>query len=122
MVLHRVLFAIKPWCYTDTKRECVMSKNPLCKETSSTKEVNYLARTSALRQLFVGYSPDTSLGAYGPRDISGEEPAFSVIRDLKQTRTATAGNKQLNFTVKHKPHTTNYIYCIFKEYFIIKSV
>ena len=28
------------------------------------------------------------------------------IRDLKQARTATAVNKQLNFTVKNKPHTT----------------
>ena len=40
---------------------------------------------------------------------------FSVIRDLKQTRTATAVNKPLNFTVKNKPHTTNYIYCIFYD-------
>ena len=44
------------------------------------------------------------------------------IRDLKQTRTATAVNEQLNFTVKNKPHTTNYIYCIFEAYFMIKSV
>ena len=44
----------------------------------------------------------------------------SVIRDLKQTRTATAENKQLNFTVKNKPHTANYIYCIFEAYFMIK--
>ena len=34
------------------------------------------------------------------------------------SRMATAVNKQLNFTVKNKPHTTNYIYCIF----MIKSV
>ena len=34
-------------------------------------------------------------------------------RDLKQARTAMVVNKQLNFTVKNKPHTTNYIYCIF---------
>ena len=27
----------------------------------------------------VGSSPDTSLGAYGPRDVSGEEPTFEVI-------------------------------------------
>ena len=27
----------------------------------------------------VGSSPDTSLGAYGPRDVSGEEPPFEVI-------------------------------------------
>ena len=39
-----------------------------------------------------------------------------VIRDLKQARTATAVNKQLNFTVKNKPHTTNYIYCIFEGF------
>ena len=45
-----------------------------------------------------------------------------VIRDLKQARTATAVNKQRNFTVKNKPHTTNYIYCIFEAYFMIKSV
>ena len=44
------------------------------------------------------------------------------IRDLKQARTATAVNKQLNFTVKNKPHTTNYIYCTFEAYFMIKSV
>ena len=43
-------------------------------------------------------------------------------RDLKQTRTATAVNKQLNFTLKNKLHTTNYIYCIFEAYFMIKSV
>ena len=43
-------------------------------------------------------------------------------RDLKQGRTATAVNKQLNFTVKNKLHTTNYIYCIFEGYFMIKSV
>ena len=35
-------------------------------------------------------------------------------RELKQARMATAVNKQLNFTVKNKPHTTNYIYCIFE--------
>ena len=45
-----------------------------------------------------------------------------VVRDLKQTRTATAVNKQLNFTVKNKRHTTNYIYCIFEAYFMIKNV
>ena len=47
---------------------------------------------------------------------------LSIKRDLKQTRTATAVNKQLNFTVKNKPHITNYIYCIFEAYFMIKSV
>ena len=45
-----------------------------------------------------------------------------VNRDLKQARTATAVNKQLKFTVKNKPHTTNYIYCIFEAYFMIKSL
>ena len=35
-----------------------------------------------------------------------------AIRDLKQARTATAVNKQLNFTVKNKQHTTNYIYVV----------
>ena len=35
---------------------------------------------------------------------------------------ATAVNKQLNFTVKNKPRTTSYIYCIFEAYFMIKSV
>ena len=44
------------------------------------------------------------------------------IRDLKQARTATAVNKQLNFRVNNKPDTTNYIYCIFEAYFMIKSV
>ena len=44
------------------------------------------------------------------------------IRELKQARTATAVNRQLNFTVKNKPHTTNYIYCIFEAYFMIKSL
>ena len=43
-------------------------------------------------------------------------------RELKQARTATAVNKQLNVTVKNKPHTTNYIYYIFEAYFMIKSV
>ena len=43
-------------------------------------------------------------------------------RDLKQARTPTARNKPLNFTVKNKPHTTNYIYCIFEPYFMIKSL
>ena len=43
-------------------------------------------------------------------------------RELKQARRATAVNKQLNFTVKNKPHTTNYIYCISEAYFMIKSV
>ena len=46
----------------------------------------------------------------------------SHTRDLKQARTVTAGNKQLNFTVKNKPHTTKYIYCIFEAYFMIRSV
>ena len=45
-----------------------------------------------------------------------------TIGDLKQARTATAVNKQLNFTVKNKPHTTNHIYCIFEAYFMIKSL
>ena len=31
-------------------------------------------------------------------------------RDLKQARTATAVNKQLNFRVKKKPQTTDYVY------------
>ena len=43
-------------------------------------------------------------------------------RDLKQATTATAVNKQLNFTVKNKTHTTNHIYCILEAYFMIKSV
>ena len=30
------------------------------------------------------------------------------MRDLKQARTATAVNKQLNFNVKNKPQTTGY--------------
>ena len=42
--------------------------------------------------------------------------------ELKQARTETAVNKQLNFSVKNKPHTINYIYCIFETYFMIKSV
>ena len=45
-----------------------------------------------------------------------------IIRDLEQARTATAVNKQLHFTVKNKPHSTNYIYFIFEAYFMIKSV
>ena len=44
------------------------------------------------------------------------------VRELNQARTATAVNKQLNFTVKNEPHTTNYIYCIFEAYFMIKSL
>ena len=44
-------------------------------------------------------------------------------RELKQARTATAVDKQLNFTItENKPHTTNYICCIFGAYFMIKSV
>ena len=46
-----------------------MSKNPLYKKTSSSKLI-----TSN-----VGSSPDTSLGAYVSRDISGEEPPLEVI-------------------------------------------
>ena len=34
---------------------------------------------------------------------------------LRVETTATAVNKQLNFTVKNKPHTTNYIHCIFYD-------
>ena len=41
-----------------------------------------------------------------------------IYRELKQARTATAVNKQLNFFVKNKPHTTDYIYCIFEAYFM----
>ena len=43
-----------PGCYTDTNRECLMSKNPLYKKTSNfyTKEVNYLER-----RLFAKYIP-----------------------------------------------------------------
>ena len=52
----------------------------------------------------------------------GKLGELSANRDLKQTRTATAVNKQLNFTVKNKPHTNNYIYCIFEAYFMIKSL
>ena len=47
---------------------------------------------------------------------------FDKLLSSLQARTVTAGNKQLNFTVKNKPHTTNYIYCIFEAYFRIKSV
>ena len=57
------------------------------------------------------------------RDVNMQiSRCYAHNRDLKQARTATAVNKQLNFTVKHKPHTTNYIYCIFEAYFMIKSV
>ena len=45
-----------------------------------------------------------------------------LIRDLKQTRTATAVNKQLNVTVKNKPHTTNYIYCIYLKHILLLKV
>ena len=47
---------------------------------------------------------------------------LKLIRNLKQARTSTGVNKQLNFTVKNKPHTTSYIYCLFEAYFMIKSV
>ena len=40
---------------------------------------------------------------------NGKKCVTCFTRDLKQARTATAVNKQLNFTVKNKPHTTNYI-------------
>ena len=33
----------------------------------------------------------------------------TVIRDLKQARRARAVNKQLNFRVKKKPQTTDYV-------------
>ena len=33
-------------------------------------------------------------------------------RNLKQARTATAVNKQLNFRVKKKPQTTDYVYVL----------
>ena len=33
---------------------------------------------------------------------------YHHIGNLKQARTATAVNKQLNFTVKNKPHTINF--------------
>ena len=36
--------------------------------------------------------------------------------DLKQNRTATAVNKQLNFPVKNKPHTTNYSIILYTAY------
>ena len=39
-------------------------------------------------------------------------------RDLKQARTATAVNTQLNFTVKNKPHTTNYIYTAYLKHIL----
>ena len=52
--------------------------------------------------------------------------SFSCIRELKQARTATAVNKQLNFTVEKKPHTTDCIHaytaCTFEANFITKSV
>ena len=38
--------------------------------------------------------------------------AIICIRDLKQARTATAVNKQLNFRVKNKPQTTDYVYVL----------
>ena len=62
------------------------------------------------------------LGVYFTEGGKPENPDKNPYRDLKQTRTATAVNKQLNFTVKNKPQTTNYIYCIFEAYFMIKSV
>ena len=41
-----------------------------------------------------------------------------VSRDLKQAKTATAVNKQLHFTVKNKPHTTNYIYTAYLKHIL----
>ena len=52
--------------------------------------------------------------SYFIKEIENGRPGFKY-RDLKQARTATAVNKQINFTVKNKPHTTNYIYCIFYD-------
>ena len=55
--------------------------------------------------------------------VSSDKVSHTLYnRDLKQARTATAVNKQLNCIVKNKSHTTNYIYCIFEAYFMIKSV
>ena len=33
-------------------------------------------------------------------------------KDVKRARTATAGNKQLNFSVKKKTQTTDYVFHI----------
>ena len=44
-------------------------------------------------------------------------PAF-VGKELKQARTATTVNKQLNFTVKNKPHTTNYMYTAYLKHIL----
>ena len=45
--------------------------------------------------------------------------SFSSIRDLKQARTATAVNKQLNFTVEKKPDTTDvYPYTAYSKHIL----
>ena len=45
----------------------------------------------------------------------------SLDKELKQTRTSTAVNKQLHFIVKKKPHATEYI-LLFEGYFMTKLV
>ena len=56
-----------------------MSKNPLCENL-------FKFLLSKLITSNVGSSPDTSLVAYGPWDVSGEEPSFSVINSYLTAR------------------------------------
>ena len=82
-------------------------------------EVSHVIRTIHKHNwLKRAHAPGPSYGG-PPRGRGREFQTLWIrfnIRDLKQARTATAVNKQLNFTVKNKPHTTNYIYCIFEAY------
>ena len=49
-------------------------------------------------------------------------PLRTILGALRQARKATVGNKRLNFSVIKKPHTTDYVYCKFEAYFMIKSL
>ena len=87
--------------------------------------LNNIRNKQLILLLYIQTSFSFLIGQHTP--VNSQCPAAvasfpSNSGDLKQARTATAVNKQLNFTVKNKPDTTNYIYCIFEAYFMIKSV
>ena len=69
------------------------------------------------RKVVTLFSP-WCLVSFEGENVSGSGVFHWVNRDLKQTRTATAVNKQLNFTVKNKPCTQPTIYTAYFKHIL----
>ena len=66
----------------------------------------------SMKQLDVNVSADMNHVLEWSLKVKSEVKGARQFRPYKQARTATAVNKQLNFRVKKKPQTTDYVYVL----------